>query len=380
VQASPVLRTEWEEGTSVATAAQRFSVGVNYLPAPHDDAAVRDDFAHIAALSFDAVRVFVRWNELQPRAESVDAAALDRLERTVAHAAAAGLHVLPSLCGGIGEVSFMPDWANRHDDLYAGPLLDAQLRIAHAVAERLRDHPAVTAWDIGHAFSAVRAPKRGMLTSGEHASEPRSEPLVAAWSSAWAKALKAGTIRATSGAYEGDLLEDTSVRFGSLCAPLAFASIQALGERLPFARAQFDPEAIPFLAMLTAAFSHKPVLVTGAGNPTFPHVREDENASYASAVLERLHADGRLGVYWWCWNDEALRAPHEPSYGIVRAGGSEKPVAQALAAFAREQRTVRKPVEMPMISSTYYYRTLPDSTRTLYDAFLGFVAERRAGG
>ena len=97
--------------------------------------------------------------------------------------------------------------------------------------------------------------------------------MVAAWSTAWAKALRAGGLRATAGAYEGDVLADTSVRLGSLCAPLAFASMQALGERLPFARTEFDSEAIPFLAMLTAAFSYKPVLVTGAGHPTFPHVR-----------------------------------------------------------------------------------------------------------
>ena len=33
--------------------------------------------------------------------------------------------------------------------------------------------------------------------------------------------------------------------------------------------------------------------------------------------------------------------------------------------------------DMPMISSTYYYRTLPISTKTLFDAFLGFVSDRR---
>ncbi len=32
-----------------------------------------------------------------------------------------------------------------------------------------------------------------------------------------------------------------------------------------------------------------------------------------------------------------------------------------------------------MISATYYYRTLPTSVHTLYEAFLGFVADRRAG-
>jgi endo-1,4-beta-mannosidase len=97
-------------------------------------------------------------------------------------------------------------------------------------------------------------------------------------------------------------------------------------------------------------------------------------------VLERLHADGRLGAYWWCWADypDELRsqppfdeAPHERAFGIVRSDGSEKPVARALAAFAREKREVTTAHDMPLIAGTYYYRTLPTSTKTLYDAFLG---------
>ncbi len=36
------------------------------------------------------------------------------------------------------------------------------------------------------------------------------------------------------------------------------------------------------------------------------------------------------------------------------------------------------PRDMPTISGDYYYRTLPVSLRTLYDAYLGFVSERRA--
>ena len=109
-------------------------------------------------------------------------------------------------------------------------------------------------------------------------------------------------------------------------------------------------------------------------------------ADYCTNVLERLHADGRLGAYWWCWADyaDALRgeppfdeAPHELSFGIVRSDGSEKPVAAALAAFARERRSVLAPDDAPVIADTYYYRTLPDSTRTLYDAWVRSIEERR---
>ena len=347
-----------------------------------DAGEIAADFARIAALGFDSVRFFVRWDVLQPKRDRIDDTTLAHIERLVALAADAQLRVLPTLCGAQGDVSFMPAWTRSLRDLYAGPLLDAQVAIAQAIGKRLAGHPALVAYDIGQAFSAVRAPRSGSLPSGEHASEPVAERDVAAWSTALARTLRTSSIAATAGADDGDLTADTNVRFGSLCAPLAFASIQGANERLPFARDRFDPEAIPFLAMLTAAFSFKPVLVSGIGSATFPRYREDHNAAYATAVLERLHADGRRGAYWWCWSDAPATAdtPHEPLDGIISVDGTEKPVATALSAFARQARECVKPVEMPMIASTYYYRTLPVSMQTLYDAYLAFVAERRSAG
>jgi len=61
----------------------------------------------------------------------------------------------------------------------------------------------------------------------------------------------------------------------------------------------------------------------------------------------------------------------------VRADGSERPVAAALADFAGQKRSVVAVRDMPTIASAYYYRTLPSSTRTLYDAFLRHVEPRR---
>ena len=224
----------------------------------------------------------------------------------------------------------------------------------------------------------------------------------------------------TAGTHGEDLTRDRSLRLSMLCAPYAFATMHGYSVYSTFARSRLDPEVVPFLANLAAAFSHKPVLFSEFGNPTCPPGKlspfervalpdeqpnptisaddpvlatyacldEDEMAEYCREVLERLHADGRLGAYWWCWADyaDALRdeppfdrASHELSFGIVRADGSEKPVAAALAAFAREQRTVRPPSDTTMIAEVYYYRTLPASTKTLYAAFLGSVEERRGG-
>jgi hypothetical protein len=429
--------------------AVRFSLGVNYWPRRSalamwrrfDAGEIREDFGRIAGLGLDTVRFFLRWDEFQPQPDAVDPLMLERLETVLALAADAGLVTVPALfCGHMGGVNWLPAWSldrraprgpyrtisgetespHGAGNLYAGRLLDAQVLFARALGERLREHPALRAWDIGHRFSDVREPPRGKIATGDHGSESAADPVVAEWSRRLTAALRdTSGIDVTAGTYGADVLEDRDVRLAPLCAPFAFASMQGSSVFGYVARDRLDPEVVPFLAALAAAFSHKPVLFSGFGNPdcppdkfsalerfpargeapelviapddtvfaTYPCLTERENALYCTAVLERLHADGRLGAYWWGWADYPDEfaaqppfdeAPHERFRGIVRADGSEKPVAAALAAFAAQRREVVPANDMPMISSKYYYRTLPSSAHTLYEAFLGFVAERRA--
>jgi hypothetical protein len=364
---------------------------------------------------------------------------LDRLATEVAAAGEARLRAMPTLfCGHMNGVNFLPEWSldrtsrrGRYrtivgetespfgvGDIYSGPLLEAQVRLARAVAERLGAHPALAAWDLGHDFGSVHAPAGAKVFAGEHSTVPAAEPQVAEWSRRLTSALRASApVAVTAGTSAADVTHDRNLRFGSLCAPFAFASMQGTNVDLAFARNRRDPDAIPFLATIAASFSYKPVLVSGFGNPTcppgkfsaferfaseheppnqtispsdgvfatYPCLTEDENAAYCRAVLARLHADGRLGAYWWCWTDYPGdvrdeppfdERPHEMTCGIVRADGSEKPVARALAAFASESRSVKREFDMPMIASTYYYRTLPASTTTLYEAYLRTVGDR----
>ena len=414
----------------------RFSLGVNYWPRRSamamwrrfDAGEIREDFARIAALGLDAVRFFLRWDDFQPRPDALDPLMLARLEAVVQLAAEAGLRTMPTLfCGHMSGVNWLPAWSldpgTPHGrfrtiaggaespygigDMYAGPLLDAQLRFARAAGERLRGHPAVVAWDLGNEFSNLR--------------EPANSFAAAEWSRRLTAALhETSALPVTAGTHGEDLTRDRGLRLASLCAPLAFATMHGYSVYSGFARGRLDSEVVPFLAMLAAAFSFEPVLFSEFGNPTCPPgkrspyervalpderpnptvspddpelaayacLSEDEIALYCTAVLDKLHADGRLGAYWWCWADYADdlrgeppfdRAPHELSFGIVRSDGSAKPVAAALAAFARRRQAVVPAADMPMIAAEYYYRTLPASTTTLYDAFLSFVAPRRAG-
>jgi hypothetical protein len=411
----------------------RFSVGVNYWPRGgtaalwdrFDAGEIGADFAHIAALALDTVRVFLRWDRFAPEIDRVDSVALDRLAALLSLAQDAGLQVMPVLFSGApGDVDGIPAWARDPTgpgaaNIYRGPLLEAQLRLASAAAERVGSHPALRAWDIGHRFSSLRRPSAAKVSSGDHSPAPADEATIAAWSRSLCAALRtASAAPATAGTHSDDLAEDRAIRLGSLCAPFAFASMQGEGVRAAFTRSRLDPELLPFLAMLTAGFSFKPVLISGVGNPTcppgkfsaferfpqageppnatispddgvfatYPCFTEDENAFYCTNVLERLHADGRLGAYWWGWTDTVSDArarrrfddrAHEDTYGIVRVDGSEKPVAAALSAFARQRRDVVPAADMPAIASAYYYRTLPTSARTLYEGFLRFVSERR---
>ena len=112
------------------------------------------------------------------------------------------------------------------DDLYTGPLLEAQLVIARAIAERLPRHPALLAWDIGHAFTDVRPPRSGTRSTGDHGSAPVAEREVAAWSKRIAAELKPAGIATTAGTTAIDITTETYLRLGSMCAPFAFASMQ----------------------------------------------------------------------------------------------------------------------------------------------------------
>jgi endo-1,4-beta-mannosidase len=383
-----------------------------------DAGEIREDFGRIAALGFDAVRFFLRWDDFQPGPDHVDEGMLARLETVVGLAGGAGLRAMPTLfCGHMSGVNWLPGWtldaATPHGrfrtyvgdresprgigDFYTGPLLDAQLRFADVVGRRLRSHPAVIAWDLGNEFSNLR--------------EPRSTHDAAAWSARLTEALEvASGIPVTAGTHGEDLTRDRRLRLSSLCAPFAFATMHGYSVYSDFARDRNDAEVVPYLARLAASFSAKPLLFSEFGNPTCPPgkvspyervampdepphepvdpadphratyacLSEDEMAAYATRVLERLHADGRLGAYWWCWADYADelretppfdRAPHELSFGIVRSDGSEKPVARALCAFARERRTVVETHDSPMDEGSYYAE-LPRSTHAGYARFL----------
>ena len=385
----------------------RFSLGINYWPrrsAMHmwqrfDPGEIADDMARLAEFGFDTVRFFLRWADFQPAAHRMDRTMLARLERVMELIAAVGLRAMPTLfCGHMSGVNWLPSWTldparpngrfrtiteagespYGSGDLYSGYLLEAQRLHVREAGAALRGHPSVLAWDLGNEFSNV--------------CEPASAALARDWSKRLTDDLQSTSGHPVTGGLHGeDLTLNRNIRPSSIAEPWAFATMHGYSVYSEFARSRTDVDVVPFLAALTASLSGKPVLFSEFGNPTCPPagqipgsefacLNETEMATYARDVLERLHAQGRLGAYWWCWADyhDDLRdtppfdrAPHELTFGIVRSDGTTKPVATALSVFAREARSVVEPND-PTLFEPAYYAGLPNATYDAYARFLEF--------
>ena len=381
----------------------RFLLGVNYWPrssamamwSRFDLGEIGEDFARIKALGLDVVRFFLSWEAFQPAPAAIDEEAFGRFESVLERAHACGLKTMPALfCGHMSGVNWLPAWALDRSsrtarfrtisagrsspyaagDFYQGELLEAQRFFVRALGPRVREHPALYAWDLGNEFSNLRLP-----------SSPRA---ARDWSAALSADLLAGSnVGVTGGIHGEDVTRENRIRPSSIAEPWAFATMHGYSVYSDFARDRTDPEVVPFLAELTASCARRRVLFSEFGNPTcapgtrrlgaFACLDEDEMALYATTVLERLQARGALGAFWWCWADYAAalagtppfdEAPHELHFGIVRDDGSEKPVAQALAAFARKAPSVTAQPP-PIVDETGYFAGLPESTRTAYEAY-----------
>jgi len=380
----------------------RFRLGINYWPRSSgmyawqafDIGEWREDFSRIAALGLEVVRFFLMWEHVQPGPREVDRIALDQVAAVMDALADSGLRGMPTLfCGHMSGVNWLPAWTldprvphGRFrtitlagespfgiGDFYADPaLLAAQRLFCARVAGRIGAHPALFAWDLGNEFSNLRDPA--------HPFDARE------WSRSLTGALRARSAAPVTGGTHGEDLErDRRLRLSSLCDPWEFATMHGYSVYSAFARDRLDTNVVPFLFDLAGSFARKRVLFSEFGNPTCPPgppppyacLNENELADYGARVLDKLHRAGALGAMWWCWADyvpalAALppfdRAPHELTFGIVRADGSFKPIAQCLAAFAQQRRTVQ--TVLPRLGDEEaYYRGLPSSTARAYEEF-----------
>ncbi len=379
-------------------------LGANYWPRSSamrmwerfDLGEIDADFARMAALGMDVVRFFILWEDFQPAPDTVATLAIERFMLVLDRVAANGLTAMPTLfTGHMSGCNYLPAWTLDRStrsqrfrtitlggespyaaaDFYTGELLEAQRFFARTIGERARDHGAILAWDLGNEFSNLRPPNSP--AEGAH------------WSAALTSDLfTSSNLPVTGGIHGEDIAFERNIRPSSMCEPWAFATMHGYPAYSAFARSPDDPEVVPYLFEVTRSLSGKPVFFTELGTPTCPPgvtsvgghpcLADEPAAVYARNVLPRLAERGALGAMWWCWTDYAEDlydtppfdlAPHERQFGIVRADGTERPVARVIADFARERRPIVEPLRAPMFDEAEHYANLPQSVDSEYHAY-----------
>lgn len=404
-----------------AVAGERFTLGVNYWPRRKamywwrgfDAAEVEDDLTLIASLGLDLVRVFLLWDDWQPRPDQVSAERLAELERLcdLAHRRGLGLDVT-FFTGHMSGPNWAPAWALvppergartaglpprqvvsggvpvdlGYRDPYEDPLMRAAAEtLLTEVVGALRGHPAVRLWNLGNEPDLFAWP----ATPGAGAAWVRDM-------TALVKRLDPGT-PVTCGLHLASLLQENGLRVDEVFAATDVAVMHAYPMYTAWARYPLDPELVPFACALTAALCGKPVLAEEWGGCTAPPgapsqtwrfpccgeervqfmASEEELAEHVAAVLPRLVEVGATGALLWCFADyheDLYVAPpcdrfrHERHFGLVRPDGSLKPHAEVVEAFAASAPRVRAVDHGALLDVTpdEYYRAPADHAVRLY--------------
>jgi endo-1,4-beta-mannosidase len=387
-----------------------FELGLNYWPRRqamymwrvHDVAELRDEMAHVAAMGFDVVRLFLLTRDFLPEPTRVDAAALGRLVEVCRVAAEAGLRVVPTLVvlnmsGRIWWPDWMLDAHGTSIDLYSGPALEAQQLLAETCARALRGSDAIRAFDLTNEI--------------DDAQRPATREAGARWASRLARVVRAQApgVPIQIGAHLPSLSAPNNLRVDDLAAVADEDVMHAYPLYSDVARGFLDPELVPFSCALTAALagSGRATLMQEFGLCTAPPgsagitivddflgtprrqylASEEEGATYYDAVLERLVRTGAAGAYAWCYADYDARlydrppldtAVRERSFGLVRPDGSEKPAVKVFRALrARRdagelQRTHAVTGLLDVTADEYYAAPVRHFAR-LYDRWLSLV-------
>jgi endo-1,4-beta-mannosidase len=350
-------------------APERFMLGVNYWPAAqamdwlrvYDPAITRGDFARARAAGLDTIRVFVRWEDAQPTADTFDAAVLRRLVDAADAAVEVGVRLLVTLfTGHMSGVNWIPAWAvggpsgdprfrivsgGRPGSPEVGirnwyrdaAVVDAQERLATATADALAGHPGVWGWDLGNENSNCTIPP-------DHASAD-------AWLERMSTALRRGDPGKpiTIGLHMEDLENDRVIGPAEAARWCDVVSMHGYPIYADWAAGSTDSELVPFLAEVTRWLSSgAPVLFEEFGLPTATVsngslIGETDAAQYTGRVLDGLRAVGCRGAFLWCFSDYDPglsrvppfdAAPHELCFGLWRADGTAKPAVREVTSRA----------------------------------------------
>lgn len=272
---------------------QPLTLGVNYWPrrkamywwGQFEAGEVRDEFALIASLGLQVVRLFLLWGDFQPAPDVVDKTCLENLGKVCDIAAENSLKLdVTFFTGHMSGPNWAPGWLlggprpvwrqkqlrqvvsggrptrRGYRNPYHDPVaLAAEKLQLHTVVGAYKDHPAMWMWNLGNEpdlFDWPQSPEAGRE---------------------WVKEMVAAirTLDAqrpiTCGLHAASLNEHNHLQIDQVYGETDVAVMHSYPMYTPLARRPLDPDFVPFTCALTAALCGKPVLMEEFGGCTALH-------------------------------------------------------------------------------------------------------------
>ncbi|MBC7083389.1 MAG: beta-galactosidase [Bacillota bacterium] len=372
-----------------------FVCGVNYWPRESgvhmwkewNPESVDAEFRQMGALSLNACRVFLLWEDFQPGPETMSEEAMGKFDELVQIARRHRIGLIPTFFTGhmSGENWDVP-W-RRDRDPYSDPgMLRAQVRLVREFARRYRGEDAILFWDLANEPDVFV--------------KPASVDAAWLWTHVLYREIKAHdpVHPVTLGIHAWSLftpgpfrVRDVAEVCDFLCMHPYPSYTDLCPEPLDSLRSSYF---VPFACKLTEGLGRKKVLLEEFGSTT-QMASEDVEARFFSAALYSALANEVTGALAWCFGDFKRQdrlpydsTPYEAGFGITAVDGRVKKKGEVLASFARTVKAARMSELSPaparaaiLIPRRYYDNPDPENgpERNAAVLFASFILAKRAG-
>ncbi|MFF7293969.1 glycosyl hydrolase [Microbacterium sp. NPDC008134] len=334
--------------------------GANYTPRSKwmhawmslDLDEVRRDFAALADLGLDHLRIFPLWTVLQPNRTLIREEAVDDVRAVVDVAAEFGLDAsVDVIQGHLSSFDFIPSWLfTWHDkNMFTHPeALSAQAELVTRLGERLTDARNFLGFTLGNEtnqFSAQTHPSPWPVTEAEaanwittlldaaEASAPAQQHVHSEYDAAWymdghgftpALASRLGAMTTV----HSWIFNGTAQKYGG--------------------RSTASDRHAEYMIELARGFAtdpHKPIWLQEVGAPS-NCLTPDQTPDFLEATLRSVaRTDDLWGVTWWCSHDVSRELADFPdleyTLGLVDQSGAAKPIGRRFAELIPELRERR---------------------------------------
>jgi endo-1,4-beta-mannosidase len=332
--------------------------GVNYTPSAgwfhswldFDPDDVRRDFAAIAGLGVDHVRVLPLWPLIQPNRGLIRPRALRDVEAVVDVAAEFGLAVnVDALQGHLSSFDFLPSWLeswHRRNLFTDTDVVGSLADYVRALAGALADRPNLLGLTLGNEVNQFAA-------APHPAPHPVTEEGAGWWLARLTAAARSGVrpeTLVTHAMYDAAWYDDTqpfgprhAVEHGDATVVHSWVfngTAQAYG-----GLGAGSVRHAEYLCRLAAAWhtdATRPVWLQEVGAPTNVVDERDAPEFLAATIRNAARVEGLYGITWWCSHDVSRSMLDFPALeydlGLFTADNRLKPTGERFAEVIKEAR------------------------------------------